>query len=62
MYAYLLLQLLVAGFILSCNIPTGSPTLGFLLISGLNLAGLFTLHTSSELRQYLDGPPTNSLH
>ena len=62
MSAYLLLQLLVAGYILSCNIPAGGPTLGFALISGLNLVGLFTLHTSAALRHYLDNPPTILLH
>jgi hypothetical protein len=54
-YAYLLLQLVVAGFILSCNIPTGRPTLGFVLISSLNLVGLLILYYSSAIQRYLGG-------
>ena len=52
-YAYLLLQLLVAGYILSCNIPTGGPTLGFALTGSLNLLGLLTLYYSGAIRRYL---------
>ena len=54
-YAYLLLQLLVAGYILSCNIPTGGPTLGFALTGSLNLLGLLTLYYSGAIRRYLGG-------
>ena len=57
-YLYLLLQLLVAGYIMAYNIPMGGPTLGFWLISGLNLAGLLTLYKSDALQHYLANPPT----
>lgn len=52
-YAYLLLQLLVAGYILSCNIPTGGPTLGFALTGSLNLLGLLTLYYSGAIQRYV---------
>lgn len=58
-YAYLLLQLVVAGYILSCNVPTGGPTLGFMLISSLNLVGLLTLYYSSAIQRYLGGTPVS---
>ena len=60
-YAYLLLQLLAAGYILSYNIPTGGPTLGFTLSSSLNLVALLTLYRSGAIRRYLDSSPVGSL-
>lgn len=60
-YAYLLLQLVVAGYILSYNIPTGGPILGFALTSSLNLAGLFILYYSSAIQRYLSAPPIGLL-
>jgi hypothetical protein len=60
-YAYLLLQLLVAGYVLSYNIPTGGPTLGFALTGSLNLAGLLMLYRSSAIRRYLGSKLTTSL-
>jgi hypothetical protein len=60
-YAYLLLQLLVAGYILSYNIPMGGPTLGFSLISSLHLVALLTLYRSDAIRRYLDSSPIGSL-
>jgi len=52
-YAYLLLQLLVTGYILSCNVATGGPTLGFALTGSLNLLGLLMLYQSGAIRRYL---------
>jgi hypothetical protein len=52
---YLLLQLLVAGYVLSSNFTTGGPILGFALTGSLSLAGLLTLRYSGALRRYLDG-------
>jgi hypothetical protein len=52
-YAYVLLQLLVGGCILSYNSSTGEPILGFALISGFNLTGLLALHYSKAIRRYL---------
>jgi hypothetical protein len=60
-YAYLLLQLLVAGYILPYNIGTGGPILGFALTSSLNLVGLLTLYYSSAIQCYMSGPSTDSL-
>jgi len=60
-YAYLLLQLLVAGYVLSYNIPTGGPTLGFALTSILNLVGLLTLYCSGAIRRYLGSKSITSL-
>jgi hypothetical protein len=54
-YAYVLLQLVVAVCILLYNGTSGGPTLGFALISGLNLVGLLVLYYSSAMRRYLDG-------
>jgi len=59
--AYLLLQLVVPGYILSYNIPTGGPILGFVLIISLNLVGLLILYYSSAIRRYLDGSPVSIL-
>lgn len=55
--AYVLLQLVVAGYILLYNSSSGGPTLGFALISGFSLVGLLVLHYSSAIRRYLDGAP-----
>ncbi|MFD1874668.1 hypothetical protein [Hymenobacter bucti] len=55
-YVYLLLQLLVAGSILSYNITAGGPILGFALTGSLGLIGLLVLYYSSAIRRYLDGP------
>jgi hypothetical protein len=52
-YAYLWLQLLVAGYILFCNVTTGGPLLGFVLTSSLNLVALFTLYASSAIQRHL---------
>lgn len=60
-YAYLLLQLVVASYILSYNIPTGGRTLGFVLISSLNLVGLLMLYYSSAIQRYLGGPSVGLL-
>ena len=60
-YAYLLLQLVVAGYILSYNIPTGGPIVGFALTSSLNLAGLLILYYSSAIQRYLNAPPIGLL-
>jgi len=60
-YAYVLLQLVIAGYILFYNVTTGGPTLGFALISGLNLAGLLILQKSGALQHYLDGSSVSSL-
>ncbi|MGI4741178.1 MAG: hypothetical protein ACRYG7_38920 [Janthinobacterium lividum] len=54
-YAYLLLQLLVAGYILPYNATTGGPTLGFALTSSLNIVALLVLYYSRAIRRYLDG-------
>ncbi|MVN77083.1 hypothetical protein GO988_12170 [Hymenobacter sp. HMF4947] len=53
-YAYLLLQLLVAGYILPHNITAGGPLLGFVLTGSLQLAGLLTLYNSSAIQRYLE--------
>lgn len=55
-YVYLLLQLLVTSYILSYNISTDGPTLGFALTGSLNLVGLLILYYSSAIRRYLDSP------
>lgn len=54
-YAYLLLQLLVVGYILSYNITTGGPILGFAITGSLSLIGLLILYYSSAIQRYLDG-------
>jgi len=56
-YTLLALQLMLAGYILSCNIPAGGPTLGFLVNSGLYLLAGGTLYFSSAIKQYLSQPP-----
>jgi hypothetical protein len=55
-YVYLLLQLLLAGYVLPYNATTGGPILGFALTSSLNLVGLLVLYYSHAIRRYLDGP------
>lgn len=55
-YVYLLLQLLLAGYVLLYNATTGGPLVGFALISSLNLAGLLTLYHSSAIQRHLDSP------
>lgn len=59
--AYLLLQLLVAGYILFYNSTTGGPILGFALTTSLNLVGLLTLHFSGTIQRYLDSRPPGLL-
>jgi hypothetical protein len=58
---YLLLQLLVAGYILFYNRTTGGPILGFALTGSLNLVGLLTLHFSSAIQRYLGSQPHDLL-
>jgi hypothetical protein len=53
---YLLLQLLLAGYVLPYNATTGGPILGFALTSSLNLVGLLVLYYSRAIRRYLDDP------
>jgi hypothetical protein len=60
-YAYVLLQLVVAGYILLYNSSAGGPILGFALISSFNLLGLLVLYYSSAIRHYLGGPLPTSL-
>ncbi|TVT43652.1 hypothetical protein FNT36_06090 [Hymenobacter setariae] len=59
-YAYVLLQLGVAGYILLLNSTTGGPTLGFALISGLNVVGLLVLYQSGALHRYLGSSPISA--
>jgi hypothetical protein len=59
--AYLLLQLLVAGYILFYNSTTGGPILGFALTGSLNLVGLLTLHFSGVIQRYLGSRPHDLL-
>lgn len=59
--AYLLLQLLVAGYILFYNSTMGGPILGFALTTGLNLVGLLTLRFSSAIQRYLGSKPHDLL-
>ena len=59
--AYLLLQLLVAGYILFYNSTTGGTILGFALTTSLNLVGLLTLHFSGAIQRYLDSRPPGLL-
>jgi hypothetical protein len=49
-YTLLALQLLLAGYILAYNIPTGGPTLGFLLNSGLYVLAGCILYCSPDLK------------
>jgi hypothetical protein len=60
-HAYLLLQLLVAGCILFCNVTMGGPLLGFALTSSLNLVALFTLYASGAAQRYLGSKPNDLL-
>ncbi|RZK26516.1 MAG: hypothetical protein EOO63_14595 [Hymenobacter sp.] len=60
-YAYLLLQLLVAGYVLWYNVPTGGPILGFALTSSLSLMGLLTLRFSGAIQRYLGNKPHSLL-
>jgi hypothetical protein len=59
--AYLLLQLLVAGYILFYNSTTGGPILGFSLTSSLNLVGLLMLRFSGAIQRYLGSKPHDLL-
>jgi hypothetical protein len=56
-YALLGLQLLLAGYVLSYNIPTGGPTLGYLVNSGLYLLAGSILYCSPDLKQYFGQQP-----
>lgn len=55
-YTMLALQLLLALYILAYTIPTGGPTLGFLLNIGLYLVAGCMLYFSPHLKQYLRQP------
>ncbi|MGI4761211.1 MAG: hypothetical protein ACRYF0_10925 [Janthinobacterium lividum] len=59
-YMLLTLQLLLAGYILSQNIPTGGPTLGFLVNSSLYLLAGCILYFSSDLKQYFSQLPADA--
>lgn len=52
-YAFVGLQLVLAGFIIYCNSTMGGPLLGFLLISALHLGALAILSCATDLNQYL---------
>lgn len=56
-YTLLGLQLLLAGYILSYNILTGGPTLGYLVNSGLYLLAGSILYFSPDLKQYFSQQP-----
>jgi hypothetical protein len=57
-YILVALQLVLAGYILSYNIPTGGPTLGFILSSALYVAGGGILYGSPALKQYFGSQPS----
>lgn len=59
-YILLALQLMVAGYILSCNIPTGGPTFGFLAVSCLRLLAGFLVYCSAPIKQYLSQQPAEA--
>lgn len=57
MYILVALQLVLAGYILSYNIPSGGPVLGYILSSALYIVGGGILYGSPALRQYLHSQP-----
>ena len=59
-YTLLALQLLLAGYVLSYNIPTGGPTLGFVLNSGLYIVAGCILYFSPDLKQYFSQQPVDA--
>jgi len=59
-YTLIALQLLLAGYVLSYNIPAGEPALGFGLTSGLYLLAGSLLYFSSALKQYFSHQPTQA--
>lgn len=60
-YAYLLLQLVLTAYILSYNVPTGGPIIGFAISGSLQLIGLLTLYKSEAIGSYLGSPRIGSL-
>ena len=58
-YGYMLLQLLIAGFIILQNSQTGGPVLGFWIISSLHIAAGLILYFSPILNVYFH---RNSTH
>ena len=58
-YILLALQLLVAGYILSYNIPAGGPIFGFLITSTLHLVAGFILYFSADIKLYFSQQPAS---
>jgi hypothetical protein len=58
-FAYVLLglQLLLAGYILSYNIPTGGPTFGYLVTSSLYVVAGSLLHFAPALKHHFRQQP-----
>jgi hypothetical protein len=59
-YTLIALQLLLAGYVLSYNIPAGGPVLGFVLNSGLYLLAGGILYFSPDLKQYFSHQPAQA--
>jgi hypothetical protein len=57
-YGYLMLQLVVAGYILPHNLQDGGPVLGFGLISGLHILAGLILYFSPVINAYFQRDPT----
>jgi hypothetical protein len=59
-YGYLMLQLVVAGYILPHNLQDGGPVFGFVLISGLHILAGLILYFSPVINAYFRRDPTHT--
>jgi hypothetical protein len=59
-YTHIALQLLLAGYVLSYNIPAGGAVLGLVLTSSLYLLAGGVLYFSTTLKQYFSSQPAQS--
>jgi hypothetical protein len=59
-YGYLILQLVVAGYILAHNLQDGGPVFGFGLISGLHILAGLILYFSPVINAYFRRTPTHT--